>query len=177
MSERPSIFLDEKNAPILQRYERIAGLCAPVPTTMFVTSTEWARFTAELSALPAEIFTRPFNPSKATHSRFLIQTLTIVNSGTEDQTVCNAANYEAERKANFREKHDALAMRAGTKKVIEAEDTSSTHEVDPALIKETIRKEEIRRGMGAKPFVSGNVIPFPSRPKKEVVDIILDGVL
>lgn len=124
-----SVFIDEKNAPLLKKYHTIAGICDPaVQTTMFVTSTEWGQFVDELEKLPPEIFTDPTRKmTKATFSRLSLGNLTVVNSGTEDQATCDAANMEAARKANFRNRLERFAIRRGTKKEIEAVDAEETH--------------------------------------------------
>ncbi len=97
----------------------------------------------------------PAKITKAAFSRLKILTLTIVNSGTEDQDVVNAANVEADRKANFRAKHDALAMRAGTKPADDAVDTRDTHEAPQELIKETIDRALVKRGEYAYKTIAG----------------------
>lgn len=90
----------------LRKLELIAGLVHPVPSTMFVTSTDWGRVAKETqqhlgSAIPLR---------KGSFEMLLVGPLTVVNSGTEDQEVCNLLNRSYAEAANFAAKRDALRI-------------------------------------------------------------------
>lgn len=118
--------------------QRIAGINHPVETMMHCTTTMWAKFVEELNKLPRDVFMDPTKLATPQNcKRFKIQSTVFVNSGTADPRVCDRLNEAEARKSNFREKHDRLAQRVGTKPVdIDAVDPESTHEVPEELMRE-----------------------------------------
>src|SRR5216684_2086765 len=113
----------------LKHLEQVAGLIQ-CDTICFLTSTQWARLAAELPV--GSLTDKGRLPKPGNFSRLNIRArhiLTVVNSGTEDEDVCRVANWEAERKSNFREARDRFAMPAGSKKdALEFVDAESTWE-------------------------------------------------
>jgi len=71
--------------PLTAKYDLIAGICGETETTMYVPSSEWARFAAEV-----ETFTKEINPENFFALR--MRNLTIVNFGSDDQEACNRKN-------------------------------------------------------------------------------------
>ncbi len=123
----------------LAALKRISALVYPVDTTIWLTSGDWGKVAAEVAALPDLRTDRArLTPTRRNFSRLKIGRLTAVNSGTEDQDVCNALNAPEEAKSNFRSKHDRWAVPASGKKEIEAVDAASTHEMPEALRQEAI---------------------------------------
>ena len=113
MSEPLPTFLDEHGPLALLR--RIAGIVSPTPTTYHVTTRFWEKMVAEMESLPPETFLDPTRkPTRANlGDRMKFMSLTVVNSGTDSQAWCNRLNESEERKSQFREKHDRLALPAG----------------------------------------------------------------
>ncbi len=87
--------------PITAKFDNIAGVCAETPTTMFVTSHEWARLAAEVS-----VITKAANPEN--FRRLQIRNLTVVNSGSDDQEACNLLNIPEARKCDFQNRRQRL---------------------------------------------------------------------
>ena len=118
--------------------KRVSAIVYPVYTTIFLTSTQWAAVAKEVAAAaPVGATTslgRKVTPK--TFEQLHIGRLTVWNSGTEDQDVCDMLNAEQERMSGFREKHDRLAQRAGTKPEGDWIEAKSTHEVPDELMKE-----------------------------------------
>ena len=120
---------------------RISALVYPVHTTIFLTSRDWAGVAAEIAATPwLKTDKAGLKPTRGNFSRLKIGRLTAVNSGTEDQDVCDMLNAPEERMSDFRAKHDRWAIRAGEKKEIEAEDATSTHELPAELREEAVER-------------------------------------
>lgn len=92
---------------IIKKLILISQLVEPEPTTMFVTSLNWALMAKEMNSQYREDMV---DKSKlATPSNFQvlkIGALTVVNSGTEDQEVVDEANQQAALKAKFAYKRD-----------------------------------------------------------------------
>lgn len=127
----------------LNHLEQVAGLIQ-CDTTCFLTSTQWSRLAAEL---PVDTLTdKGRMPTPGNFSRLNIRAkhiLTVVNSGTEDEDVCRVANYEAERKANFREARDRFAIRPDQKKdALEFVDAESTWQPPEDLTREIADRAE-----------------------------------
>lgn len=127
----------------LKHLEQVAGLIQ-CDTTCFLTSTQWAGLAAEL---PVNAFTDKGRlPKPGNFKRLNIRgkhILTVVNSGTEDEDVCRVANWEAERKANFREARDKFAIRPDQKKdALEFVDAESTWEPPEDLTREIADRAE-----------------------------------
>ena len=92
---------------IVQKLVTISELVYPVETVMFITSTNWGLLANELATEYGDDFVvLNKRMTKQNFSRLQIGKLTVVNSGTEDQGVCDYANQEAAAKANFRAKAD-----------------------------------------------------------------------
>lgn len=89
--------------------QRVSALVYPVWTTIFLTSTDWARVAKEVSRIPGMKTNCGRRATPRNFKQLHIGRLTAVNSGTEDQDVCDALNAPEERKSRFREKHDWLA--------------------------------------------------------------------
>ena len=137
--------MSERETRDLAFLKRVSGLVYPVYTTIYLTSTQWAGIAAEVAALaPVGATTslgRPITPK--TFQQLKLGRLTVWNSGTEDQDVCDMLNAEQERLSNFREKHDRFAQRAGTNPEGDWTEAKSTHEIPKALIEET--QDKLRR--------------------------------
>ena len=88
----------------MDRLLRIAGLCAPVPTLIFVTSKDWAELAAEVLRVQPKIVPDPSNFKELR----VPPCLTVVNSGTEDQAVVDEANRAASEQCHFLLKREAL---------------------------------------------------------------------
>jgi hypothetical protein len=115
---RYPVFITRDNAPTLAFWQRCASIADPAkPVTVFLTASVWALMVGELCALPDAVWMDP--TKKPTPDTFkalaLTKKFTIVNSGTDDQAVCDEKNREAERLCSWRDRHDRFAMRAGTK--------------------------------------------------------------
>ncbi len=107
----------------LDYVKRVSALVYPVRTRMFVTSTNWAKVAAEVAATPGlQTDKWKKTPTMSNFSRLNVGTLTVVNSGTEDQDVCNALNRPEEAKTDFVYRRDHWGVRPGEKKEIEAQD-------------------------------------------------------
>ncbi len=87
--------------PMVAKFDQIAGICAEIPTTMFITSSEWARLAAEV-----QVLTKQVNP--ANFRRLILRNLTVVNSGSDDQLVCNLLNIPEARKCDFQNRRKRL---------------------------------------------------------------------
>ena len=125
----------------LAALKRISGLVYPVETKIFLTSADWAKVAAEVAAMPGLATDKAgVAPTRSNFSRLKIGRLTAINSGTEDQDVCNALNAPEEAKANFRAKHDRWAIPASEKPIVEAVDAESTHEMPEDLRQEAIAR-------------------------------------
>ena len=93
-------------SPLVDMLWTIAGICEPVPTTMFLTSTKWAILVADVKKVqPTAALT--------SSSPLLIGCLTVVNLGTEDQAVVDEANLQAANNASFQQKRLALISARG----------------------------------------------------------------
>lgn len=126
--------------------KRVSSLVYPVRTTIFLTSTDWGKLFREVQQLVGFASGRPVTWANFKKAPFVIGRLTAVNSGTEDQDVCDLLNAPEERKSQFREKHDCLAQRAGTKPEIEYTDAESTHAFPDDLARQVETK--LRRKYG-----------------------------
>lgn len=93
----------------------VAGLLSR-PATMYVTSAHWARIAAEIRANHQADLKQPWNlPHRDNFKRMKIGKLTVINSGTEDQEVCNTANW-FECPPDFRARVESMKTgRGGTK--------------------------------------------------------------
>ncbi len=87
--------------PMVAKYDTIAGLVGEIPTTMFVTSSEWARLAAEV-----QILTKKINPEN--FRRLNLRNLTVVNSCSEDQEAVNLLNVPEARKCDFQNRRARL---------------------------------------------------------------------
>ena len=123
--------------------KRTAQIVYPTFTTVFLTSTDWAGVAAEVSAVPNLHTNKGHKPTKKNFSRLNIGRLTAVNSGTEDQGVCDLLNAAEERKCDFRAKIERFGVRPEAKKQVETVDAASTHEMPDDLRKEA--QEKLRR--------------------------------
>lgn len=88
----------------------IAGLCEPVPTIMFLTSTNWRELAAEVLKVQPGL---PEAPTPKNFRELIVGCLTVVNSGSEDQDAVDEANVQAAQQANFAKKRDALIVGRG----------------------------------------------------------------
>lgn len=82
---------------------RIAGLCAPTPTVMFLTVTDWSELAETILRV------QPGASDKPTPSNFKelkIGCLTVVNSGTDDKETVWHANQAAADNSHFAFKRD-----------------------------------------------------------------------
>lgn len=98
---------DPKTTSYIQRLNIIAGLI-PVDTQYYVTSTHWGYIIAELNAQYRDLLmdkTKPapwdLHPNKPMRFGAKSPFLTVINSGTEDQSVCDLLNDEPARVAEF----------------------------------------------------------------------------
>jgi hypothetical protein len=80
----------------------IAGLVEPVPTVMYLTSSNWAELALEITIKYGK------KPTPGTFRELIIGCLTVRNAFTEDQAAVNMANEIGARNANFQEKRKAL---------------------------------------------------------------------
>lgn len=121
--------------------KRVRDLTYPVHTRIWIRTSDWVKIACEVAAV------RPAGAPLPTPQNFKSLTLgrlTAIHAGTDDQEVCDLLNVDEERKSNFRAKHDAFAMPAGTKKdPIEYTDAESTWEMPEELRVQT--EENLRR--------------------------------
>jgi hypothetical protein len=89
------------DSPIVRRLWVIAGLCAPTPSTMFVTATHWGQIAEELMR------EHGVRLSNRNFSVLLVGCLRVVNAGTEDKDVVDVMNEEY-APADFQAKRQAL---------------------------------------------------------------------
>ncbi len=89
----------------------VAGLCEPVPTLMFLTSTAWERLANEVKR--RQRASADGTPTPINFSELRVGCLTVVNSRSESQTAVDAANQQAARDANFAAKKAALISGRG----------------------------------------------------------------
>ena len=98
---------DPRTTNYIRQFMNISGMIK-APTRMWVTSTHWGEIIAELDAQYADQLMDPTKPKPWGNTRPLQfgasgNTLTVVNSGTEDQAVCNMLNEEPARVAAYGE--------------------------------------------------------------------------
>lgn len=94
----------------VEYYRTIAALIGQVPTTVFVTSTDWAIFAKELNEQYRGHYVNPLVLAKpGNFARAAFGSTTFVNAGTEDQEVVNVLNAESAELANFAWKRRELA--------------------------------------------------------------------
>ena len=101
---------DPKTTQYVQQLNMIAGL-VEVPTIMYLTSTHWGDVVAELDAQYRGMLMDPTKPAPwdlHPNKPIKIGQLTVVNSGTEDQEVCNLLNHHGAEIAAFGARRDAL---------------------------------------------------------------------
>lgn len=94
------------------KLQTIAGLVSPALTTMWVTSTNWGLIAAELEAHYLE--PTDTRPSRSNFARLKLGTLTVVNSGTEDEEVCQLLNEPEFERARFQESLERCRSLYGT---------------------------------------------------------------
>jgi hypothetical protein len=126
--------------------QRVSALVYPVYTTIFLTTTDWAGIAKEVAATPGLKTSKNRAPTRTNFKHLIIGRLTAVNSGTDDQDVCNMLNAPEERKSQFREKHDRLAIRAGTKPSEDYEDEATNNPFPDALRREVQAKLRFKYG-------------------------------
>jgi hypothetical protein len=105
-----AMILDKKDpatTDYIRRFIVISGMIK-APIRMYVTSSDWQAVIDELDAQYADTLVDPTKPKPWGNNRPLQfgtknNILTVVNSGTEDQTVCNQLNEDAARVASFGE--------------------------------------------------------------------------
>lgn len=91
----------------VEKLLRISQLVAPEPTLMLLTSTNWGLLADEIWGQHKDsLADQTKRPSPSNFQRLIIGTLTVANSGTEDQDVVNIANQAAAEKAHFAFKRD-----------------------------------------------------------------------
>ena len=117
---------------------RVSGLVYPVPTRIWVRTSDWVRIATEVAAKrdPGQPLPLPGN-----FQQLKIGALTAIHAGTDDQEVCDILNAPEEEKSHFRAKHDRFAIRKSEKKdPIEYVDAESTHEMPAELLEEAREK-------------------------------------
>ncbi|MES2156122.1 MAG: hypothetical protein V4510_13390 [bacterium] len=86
----------------LEELDTIAGLVAPKPTVMWLTSSHWAELAREIEAKYGK------HPTPENFRALRVGCLEVRNSTTEDQGVVNAMNRLSASDAEFAQKRDAL---------------------------------------------------------------------
>lgn len=102
---------DPRTTQVVRLLEKISGLCEPTPTVLFLTTTHWKQFAAELDAQyrdADEVALNPLNPDNFKEARW--GCLTVRNSGTDDQVVVNFMNEQDIQHSFIREKRMKLAQ-------------------------------------------------------------------
>lgn len=97
----------------LEKLMLIAQLNYPTQTRVWLTTTNWGMIAAEINqTYRAELQTKGgmANAKNFKDLRFL--STTFINSGTDDQDVCNILNAPEEAKSPFRYKEANFAVRA-----------------------------------------------------------------
>jgi hypothetical protein len=117
------VLLDALGMPIyrpeepneIRKLMLVAGLLSR-PANMYVTATRWARIAAEIRANHQADLRQPWNlPHRDNFKRMKIGRLTVINAGTEDEEVCNLANWH-EVPPDFRARVESMKTgRGGTK--------------------------------------------------------------
>ena len=107
---------DPKTTKFIPQLMLIAGLIE-CSTIMYVTSTHWGDLIAELNAQYRDALMDPTKPApwdgdgrRAMQFGAKFPCLTVVNSGTEDQSVCNMLNEKPAEVANFGARRDKLRV-------------------------------------------------------------------
>ena len=88
----------------------IAGLCEPVPTTMFLTAQRWAELAIEVRRVQPGTAEAP---TPTNFKELIVGCLTVVNSGCSDQETVDEMNVQAAAQANFALKREALIVGRG----------------------------------------------------------------
>lgn len=87
--------------PMVAELDMVAGLVGEIPTTMFVTSTKWARIAKEV-----EVMVKRPNPEN--FRSLILRNLTVVNACSEDQEAVNILNVPEARKCDFQNRRARL---------------------------------------------------------------------
>ena len=84
----------------------VAGICDPVPTIMFVTSTKWNKIAKAVKKVQRRNVDG--TPTPDNFQDLKVGCLTVVNSGTADEEVVNILNIPFAEAADFQKKRAAL---------------------------------------------------------------------
>ena len=99
--------------PVTTEFWRVAGLCEPVETHMFVTTTVWAQFAAEVSRLKTGGLPN-LTPQNFTEVK--LGCLLVINSGSDNQDAVDEANKQSAESSHFAWKRDHLSTGKGMPK-------------------------------------------------------------
>lgn len=96
----------------IPKLQTIAGLVSPTLTKMWVTSANWGLIAQELE----EHYLGPEDtkPSRGNFARLKLGSLTVINSGTEDEEVCQLLNEPEFERARFQESLERCRSLYGT---------------------------------------------------------------
>ncbi len=87
--------------PLVAELDQVAGIVGEIPTTMFVTTSKWARIAREVETL-----TKAINP--ANFRCLNIRNLTVVDANSEDEQAVNLLNVPEARKCDFQNRRQRL---------------------------------------------------------------------
>lgn len=107
---------DPKVTKYIRQLELISGLIER-STVMYVTAQHWGDIIAELDAQYGDVMMDPtkpapwkLHPNKPLRFGMHDPHLTVINSGTDDQTVCNLLNEKPAEVAAFGARRDKLRI-------------------------------------------------------------------
>ena len=132
------------NYTLAQLYE-IAS-CIQCDTSIVLTSSNWGRLALEVGRADMIVQRTPTPGNFQSLDIRAKHVLRAINSGTEDETKCDQVNRVFEQRSHFIEARNKFGVPKGTKKdPIEFVDAESQDELPIDLVKEKIRREELRR--------------------------------
>jgi hypothetical protein len=96
----------------VEKLRLIADLVHPVKTRVFLTTSNWARIAAEINLVYKDSLVMPSGkPTPKNFREMVIRSTTFINSGTDDQDVCNLLNAPEEARTPFRFREANFAVR------------------------------------------------------------------
>jgi hypothetical protein len=96
----------------IEKCRLIADLCHPVQVRVFVTTSNWARIAGDIATNYKHSLVMPSGkPTPRNFRSFKVRSVTFVNSGTDDQDVCNILNMPEEAKTPFRYREANFVVR------------------------------------------------------------------